>query len=158
MFIPGMTYPGMWEFLIRGRAPNMVYNLGMALILIAVCFYIIDIKRIMNNFISMINYYGKVSLSLFLLHFVFVTLFLNALDIVLYFVLLFSYVGFWGFLMYIWNEFYNGVGSPEWLMVQVGRIGQKTSKTVKKEILVIEEEIKETVHKIKRDRTKGSER
>ena len=158
MFIPGMTYPGMWEFLIRGRAPNMVYNLGMALILIAVCFYIIDIKRIMNNFISMINYYGKVSLSLFLLHFVFVTLFLESLDIVLYFVLLFSYVGFWGFLMYIWNEFYNGVGSPEWLMVQVGRIGQKTSKTVKKEILVIEEEIKETVQKIKRDRTKDSER
>ena len=154
-FIPGMTYPGMWEFLIRGRAPNMVYNLGMALILIAVCFYIIDIKRIMNNFISMINYYGKVSLSLFLLHFVFVTLFLNALDIVLYFVLLFSYVGFWGFLMYIWNEFYNGVGSPEWLMVQVGRIGQKTSKTVKKEILVIEEEIKETVQKIRKDRDKG---
>jgi len=148
----------MWEFLIRGRAHNMVYNLGMALILIAVCFYILDIKRIMNNFISMVNYYGKVSLSLFLLHFVFVTLFLVSLDIVLYFVLLFSYVGFWGFLMYIWNEFYNGVGSPEWLMVQVGRIGQKTSKTVKKEILVIEEEIKETVQKIKRDRTKGSER
>src|SRR5665648_627246 len=106
-FIP---FPGMWEFLIRGRAPNMVYNLGAALILIAVCFYILDIKRKMNNFISMINYYGKVSLSLFLLHFVFITLFLSALDIVLYFVLLFSYIGFWGFLMYIWNEFYNGVG------------------------------------------------
>ena len=158
MIIPGITYPGMWEFLIRGRAPNMVYNLGAALILIAVCFYIIDIKRKMNNFISMINYYGKVSLSLFLLHFVFITLFLNTLGIVLYFVVLFGFVGFWGFLMYIWNEFYNGVGSPEWLMVQVGRIGQKTSKTVKKEILVIEEEIKETVHKIKRDRKKGSER
>jgi len=158
MFIPGITYPGMWEFLIRGRAPNMVYNLGAALILIAVCFYIIDIKRKMNNFISMINYYGKVSLSLFLLHFVFVTLFLNALDIVYYFIVMFGFVGFWGFLMYIWNEFYNGVGSPEWLMVQVGRIGQKTGKTVKKEILVIEEEIKETVQKIKRDRNKGSEK
>ena len=112
----------------------------------------------MNNFISMINYYGKVSLSLFLLHFVFVTLFWNALDIVLYFIVMFGFVGFWGFLMYIWNEFYNGVGSPEWLMVQVGRIGQKTGKTVKKEILVIEEEIKETVQKIKRDRNKGSEK
>ncbi|MBY8979043.1 MAG: DUF1624 domain-containing protein [Candidatus Lokiarchaeota archaeon] len=158
MFIPEITYPGMWEFLIRGRSPNMIYNLGTALILIAVCFYIIDIKRKMNNFISMINYYGKVSLSLFLLHFVFVTLFLDALDFYAYVVLYFGILGFWGFIMYIWNEFYNGVGSPEWLMVQVGRIGQKTGKTVKKEILVFEEEIKETVHKIKSDRKKGSER
>ena len=151
-FLPDITYPGMWEFTIRGRAPNMIYNLGAALILIAVCFYIIDIKRKMNNFIKMVNYFGKISLSLFLLHFVFITLYLNALDFVAYAFLYFSYVGFWGFIMYIWNEFYDGVGSPEWLMVQVGRIGQKTGKTVKKEILIIEEEIKGTVQKIKKDR------
>ena len=158
MIIPDITYPAMWEFLIRGRAPNMIYNLGAALMLIAVCFYILDIKRKMNNFISMINYYGKVSLSLFLLHFVFITLFLNALDITLYFILLFGYLGFWGFTMYVWNEFYNGVGSPEWIMVQVGRIGQKTGKTVKKEILQIEEEIKGTVQKIKKDHDEGSKK
>lgn len=154
--IHNITYPGMWEFLIRGRAPNMIYNLGAALVLIAVCFYIVDIKRKMNNFISMMNYYGKVSLSLFLLHFVFITLFLNALDFITYAFVVFGYLGFWGFVMYIWNEFYNGVGSPEWLIVQVGRIGQKTGKTVKKEILVIEEEIKETVKKIKKDRGEDS--
>ena len=155
MFLPGITYPGMWEFTIRGRGPNMIYNLGAALILIAVCFYIIDIKGKMNDFIKMINYYGKVSLSLFLLHFVFVTLFLNSLDFFAYAFMYFGYLGFWGFIMYIWNEFYDGKGSPEWLMVQVGRIGQKTGKTVKKEILVIEEEIKGTVQKIKKDRDKG---
>lgn len=151
-YIHNIKYPGMWEFLIRGRAPNMIYNLGAALVLIAVCFYIVDIKRKMNNFISMMNYYGKVSLSLFLLHFVFITIFLNALDFITYMFVIFGYLGFWGFVMYIWNEFYNGVGSPEWIIVQVGRIGQKTGKTVKKEILVIEEEIKETVQKIKKDR------
>ena len=157
-FLPDITYPGMWEFTIRGRAPNMIYNLGAALILIAVCFYFIDIKKKMNNFITMINYFGKVSLSLFLLHFVFITLFLNTLDFVAYAFVYFGYLGFWGFIMYIWNEFYDGVGSPEWLMVQVGRIGQKTGKTVKKEILVIEEEIKETVHKIRKDHDEGSKK
>ncbi|NVM43918.1 MAG: hypothetical protein HWN79_03285 [Candidatus Lokiarchaeota archaeon] len=155
-YIHNITYPGMWEFLIRGRAPNMIYNLGAALLLIAVCFYIVDIKRKMNIFISMMNYYGKVSLSLFLLHFVFITLFLNSLDFITYVFVVFGYLGFWGFVMYIWNEFYNGVGSPEWIIVQVGRIGQKTGKTVKKEILVIEEEIKETVQKIKKDRKEDS--
>jgi len=155
-FANNFIYPGMWEFLIRGRAPNMIYNLGAALILIAVCFYILDIKRKMNNFLSMINYFGKVSLSLFLLHFVFITLFLDSLGIFIYFVVIFGYAGFWGFVMYIWNELYSGVGSPEWLMVQVGRIGQKTGKTVKKEILIIEGEIKETVQKIKKDPKKDS--
>ena len=115
------------------------------------------IKKKMNNFISMISYYGKVSLSLFLLHFIFLSLFFRSLDIFGWAILLFSYLGFWGFIMYIWNEFYNGVGSPEWLMVQVGRIGQKTGKTVKKEILIIEKEVKETVHKLKHERDKGSE-
>jgi len=156
MFFPDIKYPGMWEFTIRGRAPNMIYNLGAALILIGICFYIIDIKKKMNNFISMINYYGKVSLSLFLLHYVFITLYLNALEFYAYAFLFFSYLGFWGFIMYVWNEFYNGVGSPEWFMVQVGRIGQKTSKTVKKEILIIEEEIKETIQKIKKDSKEDS--
>jgi len=155
-FLPEITYPGMWEFTVRGRGPNMIYNLGAALILIAICFYIIDIKQKMNSFITMINYYGKVSLSLFLLHFVFITLFLNSLDFVAYAFFYFGYLGFWGFTMYIWNEFYDGVGSPEWLMVQVGRIGQKTGKTVKKEILIIEEEIKGTVQKIKKDRDEES--
>jgi hypothetical protein len=152
-----IQYPGMWEFLIRGRAPNMIYNLGAALLLIAISFYFIDIKRKMNIFINMMNYYGKVSLSLFLLHFIFITLFLHSINFVAFVFVYFGYVGFWGFLMYVWNEFYGGVGSPEWLMVQVGRIGQKTGGTVKKEISIIEKEIKETVHKIKRERDKGSE-
>jgi hypothetical protein len=155
-YIHNITYPGMWEFLIRGRAANMIYNLGAALILIAIFFYMVDIKRKMNNFISMMNYYGKVSLSLFLLHFVFITVFLDALDLFAFVFVVFGYIGFWGFTMYIWNEFYNGVGSPEWLMVQVGRIGQKTGKTFKKELMVIEEEIKDTVHKIKKDREETS--
>jgi len=154
---PEITYPGMWEFLIRGRAPNMIYNLGAALLLIAISFYFIDIKRKMNIFISMMNYYGKVSLSLFLLHFIFITLFLSSLNLVVFVFICFGYLGFWGFLMYVWNEFYGGAGSPEWIMVQIGRIGQKTGETVKKEIHIIEEEIKETVHKLKQEHDKGSE-
>ncbi|MHA1192699.1 MAG: heparan-alpha-glucosaminide N-acetyltransferase domain-containing protein [Promethearchaeota archaeon] len=149
MFIPEVRYPGMWEFLIRGRGPNMIYNLGAALLLIGVSFYFIDIKEKKNYFISMSKYYGKVSLSLFLVHFLFITLFFNSLDLVLFVFLVISYLGFMGFFMFIWNEFYNGVGSPEWIMIQIGRIGQKTGHSIKKEIHVIEEDIKESVQKIK---------
>jgi len=142
-------FPGMPDFLIRGRASNMWYNLGAALTLIAISFYYLDIKEKMNNFYSMLIYYGKVSLSLFLVHYAFITLFLNQFNIIFMVLIFLAYTGFMGFLMYVWNEFFNGVGSPEWIIVQIGRIGHKTGKTVKKEIQIIEEEIKETIHKIK---------
>ncbi|MFX0177351.1 MAG: heparan-alpha-glucosaminide N-acetyltransferase domain-containing protein, partial [Candidatus Hodarchaeota archaeon] len=75
-------FSGMPDFLIRGRASNMWYNLGAALTIIAVSFYYLDIKEKMNNFFSMLIYYGKVSLSLFLVHYAFITLFLNQLNII----------------------------------------------------------------------------
>ncbi|NHJ24233.1 MAG: hypothetical protein EAX89_06640 [Candidatus Lokiarchaeota archaeon] len=150
IIIPEIRYPGMWEFLIRGRAPNMIYNLGAALLIIAISFYFIDIKDKSNTFISMLIYYGKVSLSLFLIHYTFIMLFIWYFDIVIFPFIWLGYVGFMGFLMYVWNEFFNGVGSPEWLMVQIGRIGQKTGKTVMKEMQIIEDELKGTIHKLKR--------
>jgi hypothetical protein len=149
--IPGIRYAGMWEFLIRGRAPNMIYNLGAALMIIAVAFYIIDMKLKHNAFVSMLLYYGKISLSLFLVHYIYITLYFHFFTIVLFPFVWLGYVGLLGFLMYVWMEFFNGVGSPEWIMVQIGRIGQKTTESVKKEIQVIEEEIKDTIHKLKPD-------
>jgi hypothetical protein len=129
----------------------MIYNLGAALLLIAIWFYIVDLKNKSNIFISMLKYYGKISLSLFLLHYTFITLYYSFFDIVVFPFVWLGYVGFMGFLLYVWNEFFEGKGSPEWLMVQMGRIGQKTSHTVKKEMKNIEEEIKDTVQKLKRE-------
>ena len=151
MIIPEIRWAGLWEFLIRGRGPNMIYNLGAALLLIAIWFYIVDLKQKSNIFISMLKYYGKISLSLFLLHYTFITLYFRFFDIVFFPVVWLGYAGFMGFLLYVWNEFFDGKGSPEWLMVQMGRIGQKTSHTVKKEMQIIEEEIKDTVQKLKRE-------
>ena len=124
-------YDGMWTFLIRGMFSNMWYNLGAALIIIAISFYIIDIKLIKHKFISMLIYYGKVSLSLFLVHYTFLFLYIGRFNILMFLFVVISFLGLMGFFMYIWMEFFNGVGSPEWIMVQVGRIGQKTEeKTV----------------------------
>lgn len=149
-------FPGMPEFLIRGTIGNMFYNLGAALLIIAVCFYLIDIKNHDNKFTSMIEYYGKISLSLFLVEYVFVPLFIGQFSIIFFPFVCLAYIGFLGFLMYIWNEYGNGVGSPEWIMIQISRIGQKTGETVKKEAKKIEglvvketERIKETIKKKK---------
>ncbi|MFX1260206.1 MAG: hypothetical protein ACFFAN_20335 [Promethearchaeota archaeon] len=40
--------------------------------------------------------------------------------------------------MYIWNEYAKGVGPPEWIMIQISRIGQKVGEIVKKEMVKTE--------------------
>ncbi len=124
--------PGMPNFLIRGTSANMFYNQGAALLIIAIFFYFIDIKNKYNNITSVLIYFGKTSLSLFLIHFIFIPLFFNQFSILIFLIVSLSYIGFLGVFMYIWMEYAKGVGSPEWLMVQIGRVGQKSGEAVKK--------------------------
>ncbi|MFX0006260.1 MAG: heparan-alpha-glucosaminide N-acetyltransferase domain-containing protein [Promethearchaeota archaeon] len=124
--------PGMPNFLIRGTSANMFYNQGAALLIISVFFYFIDIKNKSNNFTNMLIYFGKISLSLFLIHFLFIPMFLRQFNIPFFLMVSLSYIGFLGIFMYIWMEYGKGVGSPEWLMVQLGRVGQKSGEAVKK--------------------------
>ncbi len=105
---------------------------GTALVIIAIFFYYIDIKNKSNNFTNMLIYFGKVSLSLFLIHFMFIPLFFDQFNVPTFLIIGLSYIGFLGIFMYIWMEYAKGVGSPEWLMIQIGRIGQKSGETVKK--------------------------
>ncbi len=134
--------PGMPNFLIRGTSANMFYNQGAALLVISIFFYYIDIKKKSNNFTNMVIYYGKVSLSLFLIHFLFLPLFFKIFGIVYFLIISFLYIGFLGISMYIWMEYAKGLGSPEWLMVQLGRIGQKSGEAVKKTSKKVYERIK----------------
>jgi len=134
--------PGMPVFLIRGTSSNMFYSQGAALVIIAIFFYYIDIKNKLNSLTNMLIYYGKVSLSLFLIHFLFIPLFFDQFNIPFFLMIGLAYVGFLGIFMYIWMESFNGVGSPEWLMVQIGRIGQKSGEAVKKTTKKMYEKIK----------------
>ncbi|TFF90187.1 MAG: hypothetical protein EU548_04270 [Promethearchaeota archaeon] len=130
-------FPGLPEFLIRGTVGNMFYNLGAALLIIAIFFYLLDIKKKENLFFSMLKYYGKVSLSLFLIHYTFVPIFIGQFSIAVFPFIILAYIGFMGFFMYLWMEYWSGVGSPEWIMIQMGRVGQKTGEKVKEEAKVV---------------------
>ncbi len=138
---------GMPLFLIRGTAASMFYDLGWALVIIAIFFYLIDIKKKYNYFVSMVQYYGKTSLSLFLIHYFFLTLYLRAFNIVFYPFIYLAFIGFLGFLMYYWMES-GGVGSPEWIMIQIGRVGQKTGETMKKDAKIAYEKTKDGLKKL----------
>jgi uncharacterized membrane protein len=137
-----LDIPGMPLFLIRGTSANMFYNQGAALTIIAIFFLLIDINNVDNQFTDMLIYYGKVSLSLFLIHFLFMPLFSQQLNVALFLTISLSYIGFLGIFMYFWMEYAQGVGSPEWLMVQFGRIGQKSGEAVKKTTKKVYDKIK----------------
>ena len=122
-------FPGMPLFLIRGSAQNLFYNLGAALLIIAVSFYYIDIKKKSNDAIKMAIFFGNMSLSLFLIQYLFLPLFLGQFSVVFFPIVYVAYCGFLGLLMYIWLKFFNGVGSPEWLMSQLGKLGQNKKKS-----------------------------
>ena len=122
-------FPGMPLFMIRCTAQNMFYNLGVAFILIAIFFYFIDIKKKSNDVIKLLIFYGKSSLSLFLIQYLFLPLYIGQLSIIFIPFVYAGYCGFLGLLMYIWLKYFEGVGTPEWLMRKISSSGQKKKKS-----------------------------
>ncbi|MFX0142364.1 MAG: heparan-alpha-glucosaminide N-acetyltransferase domain-containing protein [Candidatus Hodarchaeota archaeon] len=122
-------FSGMPIFMVRCTAHNMFYNLGVAFILIAICYYIIDIKKINNDSIKFVLFYGKTSLSLFIIQYLFLPLYSRQLSIIFLPIVWVAYCGFLGLLMYLWLKYFNGVGTPEWIMSKIGSVGQKKKKS-----------------------------
>jgi uncharacterized membrane protein len=127
--VTNFQFPGMPLFMIRSSAQNMFYNLGAALLIIAISFYYIDIKNRENIFLKMLIFFGKVSLSLFLIQFLFLPLYLGQFSIIFGPFVFTAYSGFLGLLMYIWLKFFNGVGSPEWIMRKLGSRGKNRNSS-----------------------------
>ena len=116
-------------YMIRCTAQNMFYNLGVGFLLIAVCFYFIDIKNKSNDVIKLVIFYGKTSLSLFLIQYLFLPLYGGQFSIIFLPIVWVGYCGFLGLLMYIWTEYFDGVGTPEWIMGKLGSAGKKKKKS-----------------------------
>ncbi|MFX1428363.1 MAG: hypothetical protein ACFFBE_18050, partial [Promethearchaeota archaeon] len=112
-------------FMVRCTAQNMFYNLGVAFLLIAICFYFIDIKNKTNDVVKLVLFYGKTSLSLFLIQYLFLPLYSGQFSIIFYPIVWVGYCGFLGLLMYIWLEFFGGVGTPEWIVRKIASTGKK---------------------------------
>ncbi len=141
---PITYFPGMFRFLIHGQPSNTIYLMGMALLILAIFFYLLDIKRSSNDFFIMLIYYGKTSLSLFLIHYLCYFLFPASLNIIWAVFIIIGYVALLGFTMYLWIEFGDGKGSPEWIIIQMGRIGTR-----------VEDKSKEVIEKYKIEHEKN---
>ena len=115
---------GLPRFQIRGTGSNILYVLGMALLIIGVAFYFIDYKNIKkkfnSNIVNMYVFYGRVSLSVFFIHYIGAFFYKDSLDVVFFFPVVIPWIGFLGILLYIWNKEGGGVGTFEWMIANMG--------------------------------------
>ncbi len=150
---PGFHYPGMPDFLIRSTTSNIFYNIGWSLLFMAISLKIVDINNHNNLFIKMLIHYGKISLSMFIIMWFFIPLFGRVYPVWFFAFHYFAAAAALGFLMYIWMNYFKGVGSPEWLMIQISRIAQKTEEEVQK----VEVKVKEKIKRIEYKESKSKE-
>jgi len=121
---------GLVKFLITGTYSNVLYTLGLDLITIGIIFYVIDIKKNDNVFIRMLIFYGKASLTLFLIEYLFFPLFIRKFSLIEFLITVFPFIGFLGILTFLWYRHgKGGVGSPEWLAGQALGKKKKSKKS-----------------------------
>jgi uncharacterized membrane protein len=141
---PGYKYPGMPDFLIRSTTSNIFYNIGWSLLFMAISLKIVDINEKDNLFIKMLIHYGKISLSLFIIMWFLVIFFMDAFPVWFFAFHYFAGAAILGFLMYVWMKYFKGVGSPEWIMVQISRVAQKTEE----EVIKVEDKVKQKIKRV----------
>lgn len=116
------------KFLLRGTSANLFYALGMALLILGISFYYIDIKNHDNSFVKMLLFYGQTSLTIFFLHYPFLVLYFRQFNVAIYFFIWIGFLGFIGFVMYIWNKQWNGKYTLEWIMARMGGKKEEPAK------------------------------
>ncbi len=108
--------PALPKFLITGTSANILFNLGLDLIAIALLFKIVDINKKKNLLLDVLKFYGSVSLTLFLIEYLFIPLYVRMFSVFPFFLFVFPFAGFLGILMFIWSRYFGQVGTLEWLV------------------------------------------
>jgi len=114
-FIPGSPL-----FLLKGTPSNLFFIMGLSLFIIGVTYYLFDVLHINNKIAKILSIYGKYSLTLLLIQFLFLPIFYQKLTILLFFQFSISYIILLGFLIYFWEKFGKSILSLDWMFKKVG--------------------------------------
>jgi len=115
--LPISGVPG---FLIRGTAPNLLYGLGVALLMLGIAFYFLDILHLHNFLVKLFTSYGNVSLSLIFIHCLGLLFFFHELTIIEFFIAYLIYISILGLLMLLWYKLAKGRGTLKWFISKIG--------------------------------------
>ncbi len=115
--------PAIPETFVRGTSSNVFFSVGIALLMIGVSFYYIDIKQrkknITKSIVGVLIFYGRVSISVFIIHYIGLYLYYRSMNIIFFVIFWLVYISFLGFLMYAWNKYAKGKFSFKWFLTQL---------------------------------------
>jgi hypothetical protein len=108
--------PFMPEFLLRGTVAHILFTVGLIIIIIGIIFYMNEISANNRRIFNIFRLYGKYSITIIFLQYVFLPLFLFQVNVILFFPILILFITLLGYLVYLWNKYANGRGSLEWII------------------------------------------
>jgi len=108
--------PGLPEFLVKGSIQNIFFIFGIFLMFFSLIYYSIDIIQKNNRFLKIIMTFGKASITLLFLQWIFMPLFNQSLIYYAFLVISLIYLILFGIIIYSWEKYGSLKFSLEWLI------------------------------------------
>ncbi|MFX0027378.1 MAG: hypothetical protein ACFE8M_13325 [Candidatus Hermodarchaeota archaeon] len=120
--------PGLPEALVKGTIQNIFFTFGISLIVFSLIYYSIDINQRNNRVFNILIIFGKASITLLFLQWIFMPLFNQSLLYYAFLLITPIYLILFGCIIYFWEKYGNLKFSVEWLI-------RKVSKKISDEII-----------------------
>jgi hypothetical protein len=119
---PTTFISGIPTFLYAGTPSNIFMSMGVALLFIGRIYYRKDILHKKNLKLNMLSLFGKNSITLFFLQFIFLPLFYQKLPLPMIAPFLIAYIVLLGFFLYLWQKYLNSIPSFDWMLKKIDEL------------------------------------
>jgi len=116
---PTTFVSGLPIFLYAGTSSNLFISMGVVLFVIGRKYYKKDVLHIKKLKINILSLFGKNSITLFFLQFIFLPLFYQKLPLLIFVPFLIAYIVLLGFLLYLWQKYANSIPSFDWMLNKI---------------------------------------
>lgn len=116
--------PGLPVFLLKGTPSNLFLCMGLALLIIAIFYHYSDILLHEGSLCKILNIYGKHSITIFFLQFLFMYILYQKLSLLWFFPFIILYLAILGVLFFLWQKKYRSILSLDWMMDKIGGKGK----------------------------------
>ncbi|MFX1269157.1 MAG: hypothetical protein ACFFAK_14450 [Promethearchaeota archaeon] len=113
--------PGLPEVLVKGSIQNIFFIIGIFLMVFGSIYYSIDIRQKNNRFFKILITFGKASLTLLFLQWVFIPLFNQSLIYYVFLVVSLIYLILIGGIICFWDKYGSLKYSLEWLIRKLSK-------------------------------------
>ena len=112
--------PGLPLFLLKGTPSNLFWLMGLALLIIAIFYYYSDVLHKNSKICRILNIYGRHSITIFFVQFLFILLLYQKITLLLFFPFIIIYIAILGVLFFLWQKNGKSILSLDWMMDKIG--------------------------------------